>query len=113
MGTKQNPGKFDCYARAAPDEPYFVLLGRDPMAALTVAIWRKLRDVRRRAGPHKVEDAEQIDEAEAVMRDMEIYARDRGKDEPRAQEIFEDTILDCADVIRARRRAANAGDAGP
>ena len=26
MGTKNNPGKFDCYANAKPDEPLFVLL---------------------------------------------------------------------------------------
>ncbi|HAW11807.1 MAG TPA: aspartate decarboxylase, partial [Chloroflexi bacterium] len=30
MGTKNNPGKFDCYDDAHPDEPMFVLLGRDP-----------------------------------------------------------------------------------
>ena len=29
MGTKNNPGKFDCYEHAKPDEPMFVLLGRD------------------------------------------------------------------------------------
>jgi hypothetical protein len=28
MGTKNVPGKFDCYANALPDEPTFVLLGR-------------------------------------------------------------------------------------
>jgi hypothetical protein len=30
MGTKQNPGQFDCYVKALPDEPMFVLLARDP-----------------------------------------------------------------------------------
>lgn len=29
MGTKNNPGAFDCYANAEPDEPMFVLLARD------------------------------------------------------------------------------------
>ena len=28
MGTKNNPGRFDCYGNAEPDEPIFVLLGR-------------------------------------------------------------------------------------
>jgi hypothetical protein len=30
MGSKIQPGKFDCYANALPDEPMFVLLARDP-----------------------------------------------------------------------------------
>ena len=32
MATKNNPGKFDCYTNAEPDEPMFILLGRDPVA---------------------------------------------------------------------------------
>lgn len=43
MGTKNNPGKFDCYANAEPDEPIFILLGRDRLAAHLVSIWSKIR----------------------------------------------------------------------
>lgn len=43
MGTKNNPGKFDCYANAAPDEPIFILLGRDPDAPETVRFWAERR----------------------------------------------------------------------
>lgn len=43
MGTKLNPGKFDCYEKAAPDEPIFILLGRDPHAAEVVGYWIALR----------------------------------------------------------------------
>lgn len=43
MGTKNNPGKFDCYANAEPDEPMFVLLGRDKHAQLLVKLWADLR----------------------------------------------------------------------
>lgn len=43
MGTKNNPGKFDCYTNAEPDEPMFVLLGRDRLAAHLVSIWSKVR----------------------------------------------------------------------
>ena len=32
MGTKNNPGQFDCYRNAEPDEPMFVLLARDERA---------------------------------------------------------------------------------
>jgi hypothetical protein len=47
MGTKNNPGKFDCYANALPDEPMFVLLARDPDFARLVKKWamRRLRDI--------------------------------------------------------------------
>ena len=43
MGTKADPGRFDCYAAAAPDEPLFVLLPRDPLAPFLVSIWSSLR----------------------------------------------------------------------
>lgn len=42
MGTKKNPGKFDCYENAAEDEPMFVLLARDPLAPLLVRKWAYL-----------------------------------------------------------------------
>lgn len=43
MGTKNKPGKFDCYANAEPDEPMFVLLARDQMAGFLTSIWSKVR----------------------------------------------------------------------
>jgi hypothetical protein len=43
MGTKNNPGEFDCYAAAEPDEPLFTLLGRDPLASHLVRLWAALR----------------------------------------------------------------------
>lgn len=43
MGTKINPGVFDCYANAEPDEPMFVLLARDELAAAMVSLWAALR----------------------------------------------------------------------
>lgn len=43
MGTKNNPGAFDCYENAESDEPMFVLLGRDPLAPFLVSIWSKVR----------------------------------------------------------------------
>lgn len=39
MGTKNNPGDFDCYDSADPDEPMFVLLARDKLAAESVRQW--------------------------------------------------------------------------
>jgi hypothetical protein len=56
VGTKNQPGKFDCCANAAPDEPMFVLLGRDPMASFLVEIWA---EARAEAGetPAKIQEA--------------------------------------------------------
>lgn len=43
MATKANPGKFDCYAKADPDEPLFTLRGKDPVAEYFVAAWVAIR----------------------------------------------------------------------
>ena len=45
MGTKANPGQFDCYAAAADDEPLFVLRANDPLAPSLLRIWVELRDM--------------------------------------------------------------------
>jgi len=39
VGTKNNPGDFDCYSAAEPDEPMFVLLARDWLASVAVRGW--------------------------------------------------------------------------
>lgn len=43
------PGAFDCYENAEPDEPMFVLLGRDRDAPRLVEEWAESRE--RRIGP--------------------------------------------------------------
>lgn len=47
MGTKNNPGEFDCYANAGADEPMFVLLARDASAPASVEEWasKRLEDI--------------------------------------------------------------------
>jgi hypothetical protein len=59
MGTKNNPGKFDCHAKAEPDEPMFTLLGRDPCAPILIEIWAAMRRTLSTDG----KDAEKIEEA--------------------------------------------------
>ena len=54
--TKNNPGKFDCYAKAEPDEPMFVLLGRDKHAPTLVWLWSVLRELDQE-DPAKVAEA--------------------------------------------------------
>lgn len=46
MGTKKDPGEFDCYEAARDDEPMFVLLARDPEAANLVETWAVAREMR-------------------------------------------------------------------
>ncbi len=67
MGTKNHPGKFDCYAAAEPDEPMFILLARDPLAAHLVAAWVALR-------------AGDLDRACRMMRDGLASLVDSGKE---------------------------------
>jgi hypothetical protein len=45
MCTKCNPGSYDCYAKAEPDEPLFVLLARDPLAPVLVRAWADMKDL--------------------------------------------------------------------
>lgn len=60
MGTKNDPGA--CHAAAHPDEPMFVLLGRDPMAGSLVRMWAAWRETRGE-DPAKVKNARDIADA--------------------------------------------------
>jgi len=66
MGTKLKPGKFDCYENAAPDEPMFVLLARDPMAPILVDLWADLRE-------HNAGNPSKVSEARACSADMTAW----------------------------------------
>ncbi len=72
MGTKNNPGDFDCYANALPDEPMFVLLARDEKAPRAVMQWARSRLVAHGGVPD-----EKYREAVACARAMEVW---RNKD---------------------------------
>lgn len=69
MGTKNKPGTFDCYANAHPDEPMFILLGRDPLAPELVERWADLRAARRGPSP-------KVEEARACARAMREWGAD-------------------------------------
>jgi hypothetical protein len=89
MGTRNNPGEFDCYANAGPDEPMFVLLGRDAQAPTLVRQWATARGM-------------------ALLQQMRGRA-DLGGDEARQiQEAFA-----CADAMEAWRRTHSAEKAAP
>jgi len=59
MGTKNNPTANDCYAKAEPDEPMFVLLGRDKHAPTLVWLWSVLRELDEEPQPEKIKEAQE------------------------------------------------------
>lgn len=72
MATKNNPGNYDCYANAEPDEPMFILLGRDKHAPTLVWLWATLREL-------DGEDAAKVHEARQCCADMMAYAHGKGR----------------------------------
>lgn len=60
MGTKTDPGRYDCYHKAAPDEPMFVLLARDPLAPTLVRLWADLTYSRAGNGAAKSAEAKRV-----------------------------------------------------
>lgn len=73
MGTKNNPGKFDCYANALPDEPMFILLGRDPSAPSKVRAWAEDRQTDIRLGKRPETDMSAVTDARQCADDMERW----------------------------------------
>src|SRR4029077_324839 len=76
MSTKEDPGQFDCLARALPDEPYFVLLGRDSVAPTLVYNWAMRRKSEIAQGKRPSEDAEQVRDAIAISDAMTAWRRE-------------------------------------
>lgn len=76
MGTKINPGKFDCFANALPDEPMFVLLARDASASKLVTDWATIRKKEIEEGRRPLADMAMIEEALACARAMTEWRAD-------------------------------------
>lgn len=70
MGTKNNPGEWDCYTKAEPDEPMFVLLGRDKHAPMLVRLWAEIRAL-------DGEDDHKVQEAIRCAGFMEMFREER------------------------------------
>lgn len=75
MGTKNNPGKFDCYANALPDEPMFVLLARDPKFFKYVLKWANDRDLDIACGDRPLSDSDMTKEARQCAYDGQLWRR--------------------------------------
>jgi hypothetical protein len=69
MGTKKNPANYDCYGNADPNEPMFILLGRDEGAPDLVDKWAAQRE---RFG----EDPRKVAEARQCANDMRSWHTD-------------------------------------
>lgn len=76
MGTKNNPGQYDCMGLALPDEPLFTLLARDQSAPGMVRQWAYEREREVRTGLKPEADMAMVEEARAVARDMEKWRRE-------------------------------------
>lgn len=75
MGTKNNPGSYDCHANAAPDEPLFTLLARDHHAPILLRLWALLRNA-------EGEDEDKVAEALKAADDMIEWRRKSGRPVP-------------------------------
>lgn len=65
MSTKLNPGQFDCYNAALPNEEVFVLLARDPTSPATIRDWC---DRRIAAGKNQPTDQQIVEALECADR---------------------------------------------
>jgi hypothetical protein len=76
MGTKNNPGEFDCYANALPDEPMFILLARDPDFYKLVYEWCARRSNDIRCGVRPESDWPMVYEAQACATEGEKWRKE-------------------------------------
>jgi hypothetical protein len=81
MGTKSNPGAWDCYANAEPDEPMFILLGRDPHAGAAVRKWAADREALIEGGHKPETDRQMVEEARRCADAMDDYSERRWRRE--------------------------------
>lgn len=72
MGTKNNPGAFDCHDKAEPDEPRFILLGRDKHAPTLLWLWASMREL-------DGEDPAVVKEARECAMDMLKWAAENNR----------------------------------
>lgn len=73
MGTKNNPGIYDCYAKAGPDEPIFTFRANDPMAPDMIDEWVLRATARGVPLPKR-------QEAATIAEDMRAWKRQQARD---------------------------------
>ena len=75
MGTKNDPSTYDCWSKAEPDEPLFVLLARDEYAADLVRAWASVRSRQIDMGERPESERAQIKEAYQCANAMEAWRK--------------------------------------
>lgn len=100
MGTKLKPGPSDCYAKAEPDEPMFVLLARDRHAPALVWLWSVLRNI-------EGEREEVVNEACQLVGDMMMWAAAHGR---KSAGVGQAVLAGVVEMIRAVNHSVK-GDA--
>lgn len=73
MGTKNNPGSYDCYANAEDDEPMFTLLARDASAPDVVEAWATRRENLINIGVKPESDRLMVAEARQCAEEMRSW----------------------------------------
>jgi hypothetical protein len=109
MGTKQNPAPFDCYAKALPDEPIFILLARDSAADGAVLHWADTREAAIDNGLKPESDRPMVAEARHWIRTARAW---RPANWPaRKGEAVRDPRQDLIDVIGHQTERAERAEA--
>lgn len=97
MGTKNNPGKYDCYHGAEPDEPIFTLKAKDKHAPTLVWLWAVLREL-------DGEKPEKVAEARQCVVAMIEWANVRGT---KAVGLGESVLAGVLELIRAANQVVD------
>lgn len=81
MGTKNNPGNFDCHTKADGDEPIFTLRAKDLTAPLLVRLWVHIRKHEAAVKGETITAAyhAKLQEALVCADEMEIWRKAKNK----------------------------------
>lgn len=93
MGSKTNPGEFDCYGTALPDEPMFVLLARDEFAPDLVELWAALRAKDYRSAKRNYKRLRSLADDRAGTRPAKIVEAEKCADDMRAFRTRQEEII--------------------
>jgi hypothetical protein len=75
MGTKIDPGVFDCYENAEADEPMFILLARDASSPDLVEAWAERREAMIKLGTKPGSDILMVEEARECAKAMREWRK--------------------------------------
>jgi hypothetical protein len=107
--TRRRKVEYDCLAKLEPDEPCFVLIGRDRASAAVIKIWATLWLQEIGLGLRPEEDRAQVSQALKIARDMEIWERDRRQKREHDDLAFDDRGIPTTGEHARRERNTTSG----